>query len=61
LFSSASSCTRKRLVETERLQRAGIDAGIVGADHAADAGNNPMPAITPPPGTLFSGSGMSNM
>ena len=27
----------QRLVEAVRLQRAGIDAGIVGADHAADA------------------------
>ena len=27
----------QRLVEAERLQRAGVDAGIVGADHAADA------------------------
>ena len=29
----------QRLVEAVRLQRAGIDAGIVGADHAADAGD----------------------
>ena len=29
----------QRLVEAVRLQRAGIDAGIVGADHAAHAGN----------------------
>jgi len=27
----------QRLVEAVRLQRAGIDAGIIGADHAADA------------------------
>ena len=29
----------QRLVEAVRLQRAGIDAGIIGADHAADAGD----------------------
>ena len=29
----------QRLVEPVRLQRAGIDAGIVGADHAADTGD----------------------
>ena len=29
----------QRLVEAEGLQRAGIDTGIIGADHAADAGD----------------------
>ena len=29
----------QRLVEAVRLQRAGIDAGIIGADHAAHAGD----------------------
>ena len=31
----------QRLVEAVRLQRAGIDTGIIGADHAADAGHEP--------------------
>ena len=45
----------QRLVEAVRLQRAGIDAGIIGADHAADAGDEPDAGDQPAAGHALVG------
>ena len=47
----------QRLVEADRLQRAGIDAGIVGADHAADAGDEADAGDQPAAGHALVGVG----
>ena len=47
----------QRLVQAVRLQRAGIDAGIVGADHAADAGDEPDAGNQPAAGNALVGVG----
>ena len=47
----------QRLVEAEGLQRAGINAGIIGADHAADAGDEADPGDQPAAGNALVGVG----
>ncbi len=45
------------LVEAVRLQRAGINAGIIGADHAADAGHKSNAGDQPAAGDALVGVG----